>query len=49
MVKALTIKNPATVKAICEIAKIEERRPHDTAERLFKKSALNKLSRLRKK
>jgi hypothetical protein len=47
--KSLCIKNPETVTAIYEIAKLEERRPHDTAERLFRKAAKSKLARLKRK
>jgi len=47
--KSLCIKNPETVEAIYEIARLEDRRPHDTAERLFRKAAISKLARLKKK
>ena len=49
MVKSIHIKDRETVEAINEIARIEDRRPHDVAEKLFKKSAKAKLAKLRKK
>lgn len=49
MIKSLCIKNPETLFAIDKISKLEDRRPHDTAERLFRKSALAKLARMKKK
>lgn len=47
--KQLCIKNPETVEAICKIARLQERRPHDTAERLFNRAAKSKLARMKKK
>ena len=49
MVKAITIRNRESIEAINEIAQIEERRPHDSAERLFIKATKNKLARLKRK
>ena len=48
-VQSLTIRNPETLFAIDKISKLEERKPHDTAERLFRKSAIAKLARMKKK
>ena len=49
MIKSLCIKDPETLLAIEVIAKLQDRKPHNVAERLFRKSAKAKLARMKKK